>query len=68
MSNKLVIDLSGPKGNAFSLMSQARQIIIHKNLDLDIDAILEEMQAKDYVNLLDVFETYFGEYVTLINR
>ena len=36
-----------------------------KQLGLDINVIRTEMMKGDYENLLNVFEKYFGEYVTL---
>jgi len=35
---------------------------------LDKEAILNEMKAGDYENLLSVFERHFGEFVTLKGR
>jgi hypothetical protein len=64
----ITIDLSGPQGNAYYLLNQVGKLIHKHNLDLDKDAILEEMQMSDYPHLLDVFEDNFGQYVTLINR
>ena len=62
----LVIDLTGPEGNALSLIAQAEKLAYQ--LDLDAPAIREDMMADTYDHLLDVFETYFGEYVTLEGR
>ena len=36
-----------------------------KQLELDSDKIIEEMTSGDYDNLLDVFDKYFGSFVTL---
>jgi hypothetical protein len=61
-----VIDLSGPDGNAYSLMAMARswgrQIGMEK---VDIDRIISEMTSGDYEHLLEVFEKYFGSIVEL---
>ena len=59
----LEIDLTGPQGNAFCLMATAQQLA--KQLELNSDKIIEEMKASDYNNLVEVFDKYFGEYVTL---
>ena len=59
----LEIDLTGPQGNAFCLMATARQLAIQ--LKLDSDAIIREMKTSDYDNLVEVFDKYFGEHVTL---
>ena len=55
----LVIDLTGPQGNAFYLMG-----FVQKNarkFGLDSSAILAEMKSGDYENLVQVFDKYFGE-------
>ena len=57
------IDLTGPDGNAFALMGYAKTYA--KQLNLDGDAIIKEMQSSDYDNLVDVFEREFGSFVTL---
>jgi hypothetical protein len=36
-----------------------------RDLDLDGDMIVKEMQLGDYENLLDVIEHYFGDYVIM---
>lgn len=61
---KPFIDISGPDGNAFVLMGQARRFA--RQLDLDADAIMAEMQESDYEHLLDVFDKHFGMYVDLL--
>ena len=61
-----IIDLTGPDGNAFSLM--ARAVDFGKQLgynDLAIKGIIEEMQLSDYENLIQTFDKYFGDYVVL---
>jgi hypothetical protein len=61
------IDISGPEGNAFSLMGQARSF--GKQLgwsDEVIAKIIEDMKASDYENLLQVFDTNFGSFCDLI--
>jgi hypothetical protein len=57
------IDLTGPDGNAFVLIGMASKFA--KQLGLDINVIRTEMMKGDYENLLNVFEKYFGDYVTL---
>ena len=59
----LVIDLTGPDGNAFALMGYARNL--SKQLGLDFNKIQTEMTSGDYENLIEVFEENFGEFVTL---
>jgi hypothetical protein len=60
---EIVIDLTGPEGNAFVLLGYAKKFA--KQLELDSDQIQEEMTESDYENLVDVFDKYFGDYVTL---
>ena len=57
------IDLSGPQGNAFFLLGTAKNLA--KQLGLDGKAIQAEMMKGDYENLLQVFDSYFGDFVTL---
>ena len=37
-----------------------------KQLDLDGDEIINEMQSSDYEHLLEVFDKNFGSFVTLL--
>ena len=60
---RIVIDLSGPDGNAFSLLGRAMRYA--QDLGMDEKAIIAEMQSGDYENLISVFDKYFGEYVDL---
>lgn len=59
----MVIDLTGPQGNAFFLMGTANKFA--RQLGLDSDTILNEMKSGDYENLVQVFDNYFGDYVIL---
>lgn len=59
----IVIDLTGPDGNAFALMGYASRFA--KQLGLDSKVIINEMQSGDYENLLRVFDGYFGSFVIL---
>ena len=59
----LVIDLTGPQGNAFYLMGFAQKNA--RKLGLVASAVLAEMQSGDYENLVQVFDNYFGDYVIL---
>ena len=57
------IDLTGPDGNAFVLIGTAGNLA--KQLGLDGKAIRTEMMAGNYENLINVFDKYFGNFVTL---
>ena len=60
---EIVIDLTGADGNAFALMATAKNYA--KQLGLNGDAIVKEMMAGDYENLIQVFDKNFGSIVTL---
>ena len=59
----VIIDLTGPDGNAFALLAYARSYA--KQLDLNFNKIKDEMTSGDYENLIQVFDRYFGSFVTL---
>jgi len=59
----IIIDLTGPDGNAFALMGYANRFA--KQLGLDGKAITNEMMSGDYENLLEVFDKNFGDFVIL---
>jgi len=59
----VIIDLTGPDGNAFVLMGYAKRFA--NQLGLDGDVIIREMKVSDYENLLKVFDRYFGSFVIL---
>lgn len=61
--SEIVIDLSGPEGNAFVLLGYAQKFA--RQLGLDEYAIKNEMMEGDYENLLEVFDRHFGDYVIL---
>lgn len=63
-SSGIVVDLTGPEGNAFVLMGYARRWA--KDLGKDGNAIINEMMEGDYDHLVDVLDREFGEYVTLL--
>lgn len=62
-NRQVIIDLTGPDGNAFNLLALANNFA--KQLDLDGDAIMKEMRSSDYENLVQVFDKYFGDFVIL---
>jgi len=57
------IDLTGPDGNAFSLIGIAGNLA--KQLNLDKKKIQTEMMSGDYEKKIKVFDKHFGEFVTL---
>lgn len=60
---EIVIDLTGPEGNAFVLLGYVSRF--GKQLGLDVPTILDEMKSGDYENLITVFDRYFGDFVIL---
>jgi hypothetical protein len=60
---RLVIDLTGPDGNAFVLIGMARGFA--RQLGDNPDPIIEEMMSGDYENLLQVFDRHFGDLIIL---
>ena len=60
------IDITGPDGNAFSLIGYAKNFA--KQLDMDGSAVTKEMMAGDYDHLLDTFEKHFGSIVEIVGR
>tara|TARA_R110002049_G_scaffold1632_2_gene12354 strand:- start:241 stop:459 length:219 start_codon:yes stop_codon:yes gene_type:complete len=59
----VVIDLTGPDGNAFTLMGYASRFA--RQLGLNSSEIINEMKSGDYEHLLEVFDNYFGDFVIL---
>ena len=66
-SKKIEIDLTGPQGNAYYLLSYAASISRQLGHSSDTtEYILEDMKSGDYENLIQVFDRAFGEYVDLL--
>jgi hypothetical protein len=65
------IDLRGPGGNAFNILGMASNLCNQlKEVDpdkYDWERIKKEMESGDYKNLVNTFEEYFGDYVTIYN-
>ena len=67
-NQKRFIDLSGPDGNAFNILSIARDLCKQlKDIDpkYNWDEIETEMKSGDYNNLINIFDEYFGDFVDL---
>ena len=62
-NSKIEIDLTGPDGNAFVLISYGTRLA--KQLGLDQKVIRADMMSGDYENLVKVFDNHFGQFVTL---
>jgi hypothetical protein len=63
VQRRLVIDLTGPDGNAYVLLAHATNLA--RQLGLDAESICNEMKSSDYENLITVFDNHFGRYVDL---
>jgi len=61
--DRIFIDIDGPNGNAFYLLGVAKNLC--KQIGKNPDKIIARMQSGDYINLLKVFDKYFGPVVTL---
>ena len=65
-SGPIIIDLTGPDGNAFALMGIARNLA--EQLDWErnkITMLINDMTSGDYEHLLEVFDLAFGKFVIL---
>jgi|TARA_R110000782_G_scaffold80608_2_gene159457 hypothetical protein len=60
---EIIIDLTGPDGNAFSLIATAKRLA--RKIGLEQDEIALEMMEGDYENLIEVFDKHFGTFVIL---
>ena len=63
MKKEIIIDLTGPEGNAFYLLGLAKKL--SKELKMDFSSVQKEMTSGNYENLLEVFDNHFGNIVTL---
>jgi len=65
-TSEIVIDLTGPEGNAFVLLGYAQRFAKQLGYDREeIDELMGKMQSGDYENLIQVFDDHFGPYVIL---
>lgn len=62
----IIIDLTGPDGNAFVLMGMAKRFGRQLGWDSGkCQDLINEMMEGDYEHLLQVFDNAFGEFVIL---
>lgn len=59
----IVIDLTGPDGNAFVLLGMANRWAKQLGKEKDWDDIYKRATSGDYENLLQVLDGEFGDYV-----
>jgi len=67
-TNKQTIDLTGPNGNAFAVIGQAKKTARQLDWeDAEIKKLIAEMLASEsYPALLKLFDDHFGEYFDLL--
>jgi hypothetical protein len=61
--SEIIIDLTGPDGNAYVLLGKAKDLA--RQLELDATKFCNEMTSADYDNLISVFDKYFGHIIVL---
>jgi len=61
--SEIIIDLTGPDGNAYALIAHANRFA--KQLGIDGKTVIDEMMSGNYENLLEVFDKHFGDFVIL---
>lgn len=64
--SKIIVDLTGPDGNAFVLIGIAAKI--GKQLGLsssEIEDIKKKMMSGDYENLVNTLEEEFGSHIVM---
>jgi len=63
---KPVIDLTGPQGNAFSILGHASSLASKLGFTKEENQkIQDDMMSSDYEHLIQVFDSHFGDYVDL---
>lgn len=61
---KVTLDLSGPDGNIFVVMNLATKLA--HQLGYDSEQVINRMKQGNYKHAINVFESYFGDYVDLL--
>jgi hypothetical protein len=69
-NRKREIDLTGPDGNVYYLLGTTESFCKQlKEVDserYDWNVIESKMKESDYENLIEVFDSYFGDFVDLV--
>lgn len=60
----ILVDLTGPEGNAFCLMGYAKKWAVQ--LGREPAPILADMKSGNYEHLVDVMEKEFGSFATFL--
>ena len=62
----IMIDLTGPEGNAFVLLGKAKSFAKQLGMNgVEAEALINDMMSGDYEHLLELFDKHFGSFVTL---
>lgn len=64
-TDKVVIDLTGPQGNAFYLIGVVKKTFRQSGAPELGDKIIEEMTSGDYEHLVETFDKYLGDHFIL---
>ena len=64
-SGPIVIDLTGPQGNAYYLMAVVQSTFKKSGAPELGESIIKEMQSGDYEHLLKTFDLYLGDHFIL---
>jgi hypothetical protein len=65
---KIVIDLTGPRGNAFFLMAVAEDCAKEADWsEEETQAMIADMKSDDYEHLVQVLDKNFG-YILILER
>ena len=62
---KIVIDLTGPQGNAFYLLAVVKKTFARSGAPELGESICEEMRKGDYEHLVKTFDLYLGDHFIL---
>jgi len=63
---EMIIDLTGPEGNAFVLLGYAKRFAKEIGMNgVEAKNIQTEMTNGDYEHLVETFDKYFGSFVIL---
>lgn len=64
--SEIVIDLTGPEGNAYVLLGYAQSFARQLGMSaIEEQRLITDMKSGDYEHLLEVFDSAFGEFVIL---
>jgi len=66
MNENIILDLKGADGNAFVLLSVAKDLSYSNKFNWD--DIYGELTKSDYENLVNVMENYFGDQITFLGK